>query len=124
MPTVGERIRDIRKALNKTQKDFSQTLGLSENYVWMIEKGQREPSERTVNDICRIFGVNPDWLRTGSGDPFLPVSRSDELAAIFAAVQIGDDAKSRLIKAMARMPDEAFPKFLEFVEALHEQLQE
>lgn len=120
MSTVGERIRDVRKTLNKTQKDFSQALGFSENYVWLMEKGQREPSERTLNDICRIFGVDSEWLKTGEGEMFVPLSRSEELAAIFEKVEVGDDAKSRLIRAMARLPDEAFPAFAKFVEQLYQ----
>lgn len=124
MSTIGERIRDVRKTLKKTQKEFSQALGLSENYVWQLEKNQREPSERTLNDICRIFAVNPEWLRTGEGEPFNPPSRSEELAAIFEKVEIGDDAKSRLIRAMARLPDEAFPALLEAVKGIAKDLEE
>lgn len=73
-----------------------------------------------MNDICRVFGVDPVWLRTGAGEPFTPLSRSDELAAIFEKVEIGTDEKSRLIRAMARMPDEAFPALLQFVQQLYQ----
>lgn len=122
--SFASRILYLRKSKNLSQADFAKAINLSQNFVWMVEKGQREPSDRTISDICRVFGVDPVWLRTGAGEPFTPLSRSEELAAIFAAVQVGDDTKSRLIKAMARMPDEAFPKFLEFIEWLHEQLKE
>lgn len=124
MTTIGQRIRDARKAAGKTQKDFSKILGMSENYIWQIENGQREPSDRTVRDICRVFGVNEVWLRTGVGEPFTPLSRSEELAAIFERMEVGDDAKSRLIRAMARMPDEAFPPFVKFVEQLYKNFTE
>lgn len=124
MTTIGQRIRDARKAAGKTQKDFSKILGMSENYIWQIENGQREPSDRTVRDICRVFGVNEIWLRTGVGEPFTPLSRSEELAAIFERMEVGDDAKSRLIRAMARMPDEAFPPFVKFVEQLYKNFTE
>lgn len=124
MTTIGEQIRDARKALSLTQKEFSAALGMSENYIWQIEKGQREPSDRTIKDICRIFGVNEIWLRTGVGEPFTPLSRSEELAAIFERMEVGDDAKSRLVRAMARMPDEAFPPFVKFVEQLYKNFTE
>lgn len=124
MATIGEQIRDARKALSLTQKEFSAALGMSENYIWQIEKGQREPSDRTISDICRIFGVNEIWLRTGVGEPFTPLSRSEELAAIFERMEVGDDAKSRLVRAMARMPDEAFPPFVKFVEQLYKNFTE
>lgn len=121
---MKDRIAYIIKEKNITKTKFAETLNVSSAFVSQICSGVREPSDRTLNDICTKFGVNPVWLRTGVGEPFTPLSRSQELAAIFAAVQVGDDAKSRLIKAMARMPDEAFPKFLEFLEGLHEQLKE
>lgn len=121
---MNDRIKQVRANAKLTQTEFADKLGLTKNYISLVENGNREPSDRTINDICEKFGVNPIWLRTGAGEPFVPLSRSEELAAIFAAVQIGDDAKSRLIKAMARMPDDAFPKFLEFIEGLAERLKE
>lgn len=116
---MQDRIKQVRQSEGLTQAEFAEKIGLSRNYIAMIEIGQREPSDRTIKDICRIFGVNEIWLRTGVGEPFTPLSRSEELAAIFERMEVGDDAKSRLIRAMARMPDEAFPPFVKFVEQLY-----
>ena len=102
-----------------TKAKAAELLNVSAAYVSQLCSGQREPSGRTIKDICRIFGVNEIWLRTGVGEPFTPLSRSEELAAIFERMEVGDDAKSRLIQAMARMPDEAFPSFVKFVEQLY-----
>lgn len=121
---MNERIRSVRAAAGLTQPEFAEKLGLTKNFISLIENGQREPSDRTVRDICRIFGVNEIWLRTGVGEPFTPLSRSEELAAIFERMEVGDDAKSRLIRAMARMPDEAFPPFVKFVEQLYKNFTE
>jgi transcriptional regulator with XRE-family HTH domain len=121
---VQDRIKQVRQSEGLTQAEFAEKIGLSRNYIAMIEIGQREPSDRTIKDICRIFGVNEIWLRTGVGEPFTPLSRSEELAAIFERMEVGDDAKSRLIRAMARMPDEAFPPFVKFVEQLYKNFTE
>lgn len=121
---MQDRIKQVRQSEGLTQAEFAEKIGLSRNYIAMIEIGQREPSDRTIKDICRIFGVNEIWLRTGVGEPFTPLSRSEELAAIFERMEVGDDAKSRLIRAMARMPDEAFPPFVKFVEQLHKNFTE
>lgn len=86
--SFASRILYLRKSKNLSQADFAKAINLSQNFVWMVEKGQREPSDRTISDICRVFGVDPVWLRTGAGEPFTPLSRSEELAAIFAAVQV------------------------------------
>lgn len=121
---MNERIRSVRTAAGLTQPEFAEKLGLTKNFISLIENGQREPSDRTVRDICRVFNVNEIWLRTGVGEPFTPLSRSEELAAIFERMEVGDDAKSRLIRAMARMPDEAFPPFVKFVEQLYKNFTE
>ena len=121
---MQDRIKQVRQSEGLTQAEFAEKIGLSRNYIAMIEIGQREPSDRTIKDICRIFGVNEIWLRTGVGEPFTPLSRSEELAAIFERMEVGDDAKSRLIRTMARMPDEAFPPFVKFVEQLYKNFTE
>lgn len=121
---MNERIKMVRSSAKMTQSEFADKLGLTKNYISLVENGNRDPSERTLNDICRIFAVNPEWLRTGEGEPFNPPSRSEELAAIFEKVEIGDDAKSRLIRAMARLPDEAFPALLEAVKGIAKDLEE
>lgn len=121
---MKDRIAQIIEEKKITKTKFAETLNVSSAFVSQICSGVREPSERTLNDICTKFGVNPVWLRTGVGEPFTPVSRSEELAAIFEKVEVGDDAKSRLIRAMARMPDEAFPAFLQYIEDLHKILSE
>ena len=55
---MKNRIKELRKKdLHLTQKQFADKLGLSENFVWQIEKGERVPSDRTISDICRIFAL-------------------------------------------------------------------
>lgn len=124
LDNIGTRIKALRQALDLTQEQFASQIGLSRNYIAMIEIGQRDPSKRSISDICRVFGVDLIWLRTGAGEMFKPRTREEELAEIFARVQIEDDDKSRLIRAMVQLPDEAFPVFVKYIEKLHEILSE
>ena len=118
------RIAEIRKHKNLTQEEFAKKLGLSRNYIWMIENGQRVPPDRTISDICRVFGVNEAWLRTGEGEMHTPKTRSEELAEIFADVQISDDARARLVKAFAALPDEAYPQLYKWFQEMAAKLLE
>ena len=113
-----ERFLFVLQESRCTKSKAAELLSVSAAYVSQLCSGQRDPSDRTVRDICRIFGVNEIWLRTGEGEAHTPLSREEELAAIFAEVQIGSDDKSRLIRALARMPDEAFPAMVKFLEEL------
>lgn len=114
---MNNRIKELRTKMLKerdnkkyTQKDFAERLGLSENFVWQIEKGDRTPSDRTVSDICREFSVNRIWLETGVGDPFQPKDKREELKTIFADVLSGRPSeKNAFIEAIAQLPDDVFP---------------
>lgn len=124
METVGERIKKIRKDRKLTQKAFAEQLKMSENYIWQIEKGDREPSLKVLRLICSIYNVDEIWLRTGTGEMFAPKTRREELEEIFHHCEIGTDAKARLIRAMAQLPDSAAEAFLAYVEALVKALSE
>ena len=62
--------------------------------------------------------MNEAWLRTGAGDPHADRTRMQELDEIFEQAKLGDDARSRLTRAIAKLPDGAAEKFLSFVEEL------
>lgn len=124
METVGERIKKIRKDRKLTQKAFAEQLKMSENYIWQIEKGDREPSLKVLRLICSIYNVDEIWLQTGTGNMDEPKTRREELEEIFHHCEIGTDAKARMIRAMAQLPDEAFPVFLKYLQELAKTLSE
>jgi transcriptional regulator with XRE-family HTH domain len=107
---MHERISYIIKESGTSKADFSKTLGISAAYVSQMCSGVRSPSDRTIADICRIFNVNEAWLRTGIGEPFIQLSREEEIASILgSAIAGGTAARDRLIRALACLPDDAFP---------------
>ncbi len=83
---MNERIKLLRKLLNLTQDEFSSKIGLSRNFIAQIETGAKNPSDRTLSDICREFKVNDLWLRTGEGDTFKELPPEDEVAAAVSNV--------------------------------------
>ena len=123
---MKDRIRDIRKNhLKLSQKEFASKLGMSENYIWMIEKGERTPPDRTISDICRTFGVDEIWLRDGIGEPFREKSNEERIAEVLGGVLAGSEqSKARLIRAVANLPDELTDAAIEIVRQIAESLQE
>ena len=69
---MKDRFKELRKELNVTQQEFADKLKISRNFVAQIEMGSKVPSDRTIDDVCREFNVNEEWLRTGNGDMFVP----------------------------------------------------
>lgn len=114
---MNTRIQQIRKTAKMTQDEFADKIGLSKNFVWMIEKGERTPSERTIKDICREFKANYDWLVNGTGDMFQ--DDDSDAQAIVDSVMTGDNdfAKKTLVK-FARLSEEHWRQLQEILEEL------
>ena len=107
MSGINNRIKEVRQSKGLTQSQFSEVIGLSRNYIALIEIGERVPSDRTISDICREFNVNEEWLRTGEGEMFKPKSRNEELFE-FITNAIGEPTgiQAKLLSIMARLTDE------------------
>lgn len=97
---MKSRIVKVRQDAGMTQTAFADKIGLSKNYVWMIENGQREPGDRTISDICRIFGIREEWLRYGIDPMRAPRSEEEEIAEMVGAALTGS---SKLKRAVVRM---------------------
>ena len=82
---MKNRIKQIRKHYNLNQEDFGERIGAKQSTVTAYECGNRVPMDVTITSICREFGVNEEWLRTGKGEMFLPKSRGQEIGEIVKA---------------------------------------
>ena len=102
---IGQRIKQIRNSKKLTQDDFAEIIGLTKNFISLIETGNRTPSDRTISDICRVFHVNESWLRTGDGEMFKPLNRDAELAAFLGDIMKDedDDYRRRLLSVLQRL---------------------
>lgn len=102
---MNKRIASIRKVTGLNQQAFADRLGLTKNFVSLLETGNRVPSDRTISDICREFNINEHWLRTGEGEMLKPVSRDVEIASFMGDVMRGEDGdfRRRLISVLAKL---------------------
>ena len=83
---MNKRIRELRETLKKSQDEFAKELELSRNYISLVENGQRNLSSQSIKLLCSIHNVNEEWLRTGNGEMFIPVSKSDLIADMMSDV--------------------------------------
>ena len=80
---MNERIKKIRKLNGLTQAEFGAKLAVKGNTITNYETGLREPSNAVITLICREFGVNEVWLRTGEGgddNMFTQISADDRFS--------------------------------------------
>lgn len=106
MSTIGERIaRFIDETENLTRTKFAETIGISPAYVSQICSGVRVPSDRTISDICRLFKVNEDWLRTGNGEMQDVLSEDERLVEFMTDLmaESSDSFRRRFISVVSEL---------------------
>lgn len=108
---TNERFREIRKLCNMSQEELGSILGLSRSGVSEIESGRRNVTDKhirllTVDSIKGKF-INEEWLRTGEGEPFKPLTRAQAITDFAADLIKEDDSfKTRLIEALSKLSED------------------
>jgi transcriptional regulator with XRE-family HTH domain len=118
--SVNERIKALRKELKMSQDVFAEKLGLTKNYISLVENGNRNLSEQSIKVLCSILNVNEEWLRTGNGKMFKSRTREQEIGAFVNEVmELNDDSfEKKLVSALARLE----PKDWECLESIAKKL--
>lgn len=68
---MNNRIRELRKSLNLSQKEFAEKIGLKQNAISYMGKSGATVTEQNIKAVCSQFNVNESWLRTGAGKMFI-----------------------------------------------------
>lgn len=114
--TQGERVKAVRKSLGLTLEKFGDKIGLKKNSVSQIENGRNDLTEANTKAICREFGVNEVWLRTGEGgddNMFTKVSEDDRFSLNLGKLSESDN---EFAKNMLNAIAEADPEKLKIIE--------
>ena len=105
MSTIADRIKEIRKHAGLTQQKFAERIGAKQNTVAQYEIGRNSPIDPVITAICREFGCNEIWLRTGEGDPFQEETRKEKIMRFAAQTVSGSDEFKKSFVAMLAILD-------------------
>lgn len=103
-----ERIKLLRtEQLHMTQTEFGEALGVKRDVINNIENNRLknpEKQEPIYRLMCEKFNVSEEWLRTGEGEMFVPLTKN-QLITEFAADLVMEDNtfKKRLFEALAKL---------------------
>ena len=62
MVEFGERLRNLRKQKNLTQKQLASLIGVKNSIISFYEVGDRFPSPEMLIKLSRVLGVSTDYL--------------------------------------------------------------
>ena len=102
--TQGQRLHELRKSLNLTLEKFGKSLGVGKTAISKIENGENNLTDQMLISICREYNVSEEWLRDGTGEMFIPLTRN-QVITDFAGdlIKEEDTFKKRLIEALAKL---------------------
>ena len=103
---MNERIKELRAALKMSQEELGKWLGISKSGVSDIEVGRRSVTEQHIL-MLGMHDVNEHWLRDGTGEMFVKISKDEQIAAFIGDLlkDEEDSFKRRLITMLSRLSE-------------------
>ena len=120
MNTINSRIDFLINDLNITKTSFADQLHVSVAFISGLCSGVKNPSDRTISDICRVFSVSEAWLRDGTEPMYVARSANEELAILVNGLMsdADDSFRKRFITALLELPPEHWPEFEKFIKKI------
>ena len=121
MPEISERIAKVVDENCRGNKSaFARAINITPAFAAQLYTGQREPSERTIADICRVFGVSKLWLDTGEGEMYVKRDLNQEIGMMVTALMKDADEsfRKRFVAALLQVPPDGWNAIEEFVNRL------
>ena len=112
---MAQRIASKRNALQLSVKEVADHIGLSQQSIYLYEKGEREPSGENLFALADLLGVSARWIILGTDDgtaaparlpPDLHPVVSESLACLNAFISTGATSVA-LVHAAIRVLESA-----------------
>lgn len=58
MSGIGSVVKSTRKARGLTQKEFGETMTVSQSYISSIESGKETPTPMFIKLFCSLYSIN------------------------------------------------------------------
>lgn len=87
MNNTKDRIKEVRNYFHVTQQEFADRIKVKRNTVATYEMGRSIPSDAAIALICKEYGINELWLRTGDGDMLIDNPKAIEISNLLSDLQ-------------------------------------
>ena len=120
---MNERLKELRKSLGLTQQEFAERLGIKRNAVTNYEVGRNAPADMVISLICREFGVNEEWLRTGEGPQFVEVTRAEQIQQMVDDIMRDhpEAFRRRFVTALSGLDEKGWIALENFIDSITDQ---
>ena len=121
---MKDRIAKVIKDSGLSKTKFAERVRITPAFLSQLCSGVRNPSERTIIDICREFGVDEAWLRTGAGSPDRQPTREEAILKFAGETANGsDNFKKNLLYMLSQMDEHDLKTLCEIFDRCKQNLQ-
>lgn len=101
--SIGEKIAQLRRERNWTQRELADKAGVTQNQVSRIEKGKSRPRTSTLETFAEALGVSVEDLENNpifeKENPVAQMAQEDpDMAALFAQISLLSPKQREAIK--------------------------
>lgn len=94
---IGERIKNIRESMNMTKEDFAKQIGISGQYLGLIEHGKNCLSVEKLKTLCDFTNLSADYILFGKDKNIINTTKN--ILSEFSEEQI--NAGCNMLKKLA-----------------------
>lgn len=95
---IGKRIKEIRESMNMTKESFAKKLGISGQYLGIVERGGSYLSIEKIKALCDFTNLSADYILFGQNKNV--VTDTEKLLTKFSNTQIEEGCNA--LKDLAR----------------------
>ena len=117
---MNERIKEVRDHFKMSQEAFGLRIGMTKSGLSKVERGENGTTDQTIMSICREFGVNETWLRTGAGS-MLDESKPSILARLAEEKQL-TPREQAIVSAFIDLSPQDRAAIMRYMDSLVEKL--
>ena len=91
LKTVGERIKYLREKRGESQEKLGEAIGLSQNSISKLEKGETQLTLENQYNIVEHFNVSHDYICTGEDRESVLILLEKYISLKYQSISNGDD---------------------------------
>ena len=89
---IGKRIKNIRENMNMTKEDFAKSIGISGQYLGIVERGGSCLSVEKLKSLCDLTNLSADYILFGKDKDLIDTTK--KILSEFSDTQIETGCKT------------------------------
>lgn len=83
---IGKRIKNIRESMKMTKEDFAKAIGISGQYLGIVERGGSCLSVEKLKSLCDLTNLSADYILFGKDNNL--INSTKQKISNFTDIQI------------------------------------